>query len=333
MRVTKNFLAAALFAAALVLTLAARPAGAAEVTVRGRLGRTVEAGGWLIVAQQKYLLLNADRWAGESWFREGAEVEAAGETKSDVVSIHMEGTPFEARTLRPAGQQGNEATRPAAASVGTARVVVSGDAVVQERPDTAVVTVAVVTQGRTALAAQQENATRTDAVVRAVKQAAGAGAEVETSGYSLQPQYTYREGQPPLIQSYQAQNSVTVTTGDLARVGPVIDAATGAGANSVSNLSFILRRDQPARQRALTEATRAAVGKAQTLAAALGGRLLRIVEVQETTAFVRPMQVYDQIETMAAKGRAAQAPTPVEVGSLDIRSHVTLVAEVSTGQQ
>lgn len=231
-----------------------------------------------------------------------------------------------------AAQQGNEATRPPASSVGTTRVVVSGDALVQERPDTAVVTVSVVTQGRTALAAQQENATRTEAVVRAVKAAAGAGAEVETSGYSLQPQYTYREGQPPIIQSYQAQNSVTVTTGELARVGPVIDAAAAAGANSVSNLSFILRRDQPARQRALTEATRAAVSKAQTLAAALGGRVLRIVEVQEATAFVRPVQVYDQMETLAVKARSGQAATPVEVGSLDIRSQVTLVAEVATGQ-
>lgn len=331
MRVTKNFLTAASLAAALVLTLAAQTASAAEVTVRGRLGRTVEAGGWLILAKQKYLLLNADRWANESWFREGSEVEAAGETRSDVVTIHMEGTPFEARTLRAAARQGNEAAR-AVASVGTTRVIVSGDALVQERPDTAVVTVAVVTQGRTALAAQQENATRTEAVVRALKQAAGAGAEIETSGYSLQPQYTYREGQPPLIQSYQAQNSVTVTTGELARVGPVIDAAAAAGANSVSNLSFILRRDQPARQRALTEATRAAVGKAQTLAAALGGRVVRIVEVQEATAFVRPVQVYDQMEMRAIKGSAAQAPTPVEIGSLDIRSQVTLVAEVATGQ-
>jgi uncharacterized protein len=332
MRQRKHFLPAAMIAAALFLATAAQ-AAAAEMTVRGRLGRTVEAGGWLIVAKQKYLLLNADRWARESWFREGAEVEAAGETKPDAVTIHMEGTPFEARTLRAVSrQQGGEATRAPAPPVGTTRVVVSGDSVVQERPDTAVVTVAVVTQARTAQAAQQENATLTDAVVRAVRAAAGAGAEVETSGYTLQPQYTYREGQPPVIQSYQAQNSVTVTTGDLARVGPVIDAAAAAGANNISGLSFILRKDQPARRRALTEATRAAVSKANTLASALGGRVVRIVEVQEATAQVRPLQVYDKLETYAARAGAAQAPTPVEVGSLDIRSQVTLVAEVSTGQ-
>ena len=233
-----------------------------------------------------------------------------------------------AQAATAAEQQGNEATRPAA---GTARVVVSGDAIIQERPDTAVVTVSVVTQARTALAAQQENATRTEAVVRAVKDAAGAGAEVETSGYSLQPQYTYREGQPPLIQSYQAQNSVTVTTGELQRVGPVIDAASGAGANQVSGLSFRLRRDQPARERALTEATRAALAKARVVAQALGGRVVRIVEVQEATAQVRPIQAYDA-EMGVAQMRITRAPTPVEIGTLDIRSQVTLIAEITTNQ-
>jgi len=311
-------------------------AAAQEINVRGRLGRTVEPGGWLIHAKQKYLLLNARRWQGEPWFREGAEVEAEGEAKPDVITTHMEGTPFEARTLRQAASaqpQGgaNEATRTAQAA-GVTRVVVSGDALVQERPDTAVVTVAVVTQARTALAAQQENATKTDAVVRAVRQAAGAGAEVETSGYNLQPQYTYRENQTPLIQSYIAQNSVTVTLSDLTKVGAVIDAAANAGANQVSNLSFTLRRDQGARQRALAEATRAAVGKAQVIAQALGGRVVRILEVQEANAYARPVQAYDQMETLAVKSRSAQAPTPVEVGSLDIRSQVTLVAEVATGR-
>jgi hypothetical protein len=290
----RKFLTAASLAALLVLTSAAPPALAAGVTAAlGRRGGKIESGG---------------------------RPSAAGKS-------------FEARMLvRPTAAQSvqGEATRPAAA--GTARVVVSGDALVQERPDTAVVTVSVVTQARTALAAQQENATRTEAVVRAVRQATGAGAEVETSGYNLQPQYTYREGQPPLIQSYQAQNSVTVTTGDLARVGVIIDAASNAGANQVSGLSFTLRRDQPARQRALADATRAAMAKAQTIATVLGGQVIRIVEVQEATAFVRPVQVYDQIETLAVKSRAAQAPTPVEIGSLDIRSQVTLVAEVATGK-
>jgi uncharacterized protein YggE len=311
-------------------------ASAQEITVRGRLGRTVEAGGWLVVtAKQKYLVINASKWKDESWFKEGADVEATGAVRSDVVTTQMEGTPFEARTIRPTGAAPDAGDGAAQETklTGATHVVVTGDATVRAQPDTAIITVAVVTQAQTALAAQQDNARKTDAVVRAVKAAAGAGAEVETSGYSLQPQYAYRPNETPVIQSYQARNGVTVTLGDLSRVGGVIDAATGAGANNVENLSFTLRRDRAARDQALADATREAMRKAQIIAQALGGRVTRIVEVQEAGAMPRPVPVYQRMAAMA--GRAANADaveTPVEIGTLDIRSQVTLVAEITTAQ-
>ena len=127
------------------------------------------------------------------------------------------------------------------------RVVVTGDALVQSQPDTAVVQIAVVTQNASASEAQAENASKSESVVRAVKAAAGAGAEVKTSGYSLQPQYAYKPNESPTITGYVARNSVVVTMGELTKVGAVIDAATRAGANNIDGLSFTLRRDCPAR--------------------------------------------------------------------------------------
>ena len=211
----------------------------------------------------------------------------------------------------------------------TPRVVVTGDAVVQAQPDTAVLTLAVVTQNASASEAQAENASRTEAVVRAVRAAAGAGAEVRTSGYSLQPQYAYREGAPPTITSYITRNAVTVTTGELNRVGAVIDAASRAGANSVDGLAFTLRRDEQARRQALTEATREAQAKARVIAEALGGRLLRVVEVQESGAFRPPVPYGIEVGRATLAGQPP-APTPVEPGTLEIRAHVQLVAEVET---
>lgn len=226
-----------------------------------------------------------------------------------------------------AGSQATAGGQPSAR--GLTRVVVSGDAVVQAEPDTAVVTLAVVTQNASASEAQAENASKTDAVVRAVRAAAGAGAEVKTSGYSLQPQFVYKEGAPPTITGYVARNAVTVTMGELARVGRVIDAGTGAGANSVDGLGFTLRRDEQARERALAEATRKAQTKARVIAQTLGGRVVRVVEVQEAGTFRPPVPVYT-----AEFGRSAvsaqAAPTPVEPGSLEIRAQVQLVAEVET---
>ncbi|HEX8069541.1 MAG TPA: SIMPL domain-containing protein [Pyrinomonadaceae bacterium] len=317
-------------ACALLFVCAARAAAAEELTLRGRLAPTVEAGGWLVVtAREKYLLLNAERWRGESWFRADTEVEATGEPRPGTITIYQEGVPFAARTLRPVsgGQSEGAAQAVTAGDLRPARVVVTGDALVQAQPDTAVVSVAVVTQGPTALAAQQENARKSDLVVRAVKDAAGAGGEVKTSGYSLQPQYAYREGQPPTIRAYEARNSVTVTLSELNRVGAVIDAASNAGATNVDSLAFTLRQDRQARAQALAQATREALEKARAIAQALGGRVVRVVEVQETTQG-RPVPIYKS-DAISARAAVAQAPpTPVEVGNLDITSQVQLVAEV-----
>ena len=205
------------------------------------------------------------------------------------------------------------------------RITVGGDAIVQAQPDTAIMTVSVVTQGKRAIDAQQENATKTDAVVRALKAAAGAGAEVKTSGYSLQPMRVYRENQPPTITGYEARNSVTVTTSDLTKLGNLIDTVAQAGANDITGISFTLRQDRPARNRALQEATREAMNKAQVMAQALGGRVVGIAEVQEE-GFIRPPQPVYQAEAFMAKRDTVT--TPIEIGSLDITSRVQLVAIV-----
>jgi uncharacterized protein len=304
---------------------AATTASEIDKTVRGRLQRTVEAGGWLVVDQsQKFLLLNAQRFQKEEWFKEGVEVEAVGETK-DVMTVYMEGTPFEAQSLKPLATQGGNQIVPGAERRVT-RVVVSGDSIVQALPDTAILTISVVTQAKNALEAQQQNAARTDAVVRTLKTAAGAGSEVKTSGYSLQPQRIYRENQPPTITGYEARNTVTVIIGELTKVGPVIDAAAQSGANDIGGVAFTLRKDRPARDEALALATREAMSKAQVIAQALGGRVVRIAEVQEEGT-VRPRPMFD---AEMARGMLAQksVATPIEIGSLEIIGRVQVVAEV-----
>ncbi len=223
----------------------------------------------------------------------------------------------QAQEPRPANE-GLQATRP------VTRVAVIGDSIVRAQPDTAVLVISVVTQNANALEAQQENARRSEAVMRAVKAAAGAGAEVKTGGYQIQPQRVYKENQPPTITGYEVRNSITVTMSDLTRVGAVIDAAATSGANNVDSVSFVLRKDEQARKEALAGATREAVSKAQTIAQALGARVTRIVEVREEGTRVRPLEETAQ-DMMVAR---AQAQTPIEVGTLDITSRVQLIAEI-----
>lgn len=301
----------------LAVLIAVSTVTAQRLTITGQLAPTVEANGWLIATQnEKYLILNASRYSREAWFRVGTRVMATGNIKRDTVTIYQEGIPFEVATMAPAGDQSSVSK--------ITYVTVTGDSRISVEPDTAMVTISVITQNASAIEAQQINATRTAAVISAVKSSAGAGAEIKTSAYSLTPQRVYKQNEPPTITGYEARNSVIVTLGDLTRIGRVIDAASKAGANNIDGVGFTLRQDREARGRALAESTRAAIAKATILARTLGGRLGKIVSISEAGSMPRPV-MYVQQESFA---RAAAVETPIEPGTLEIVSNVQLTAEI-----
>lgn len=210
----------------------------------------------------------------------------------------------------------------------TVKVTVAGEATSKVEPDAAVLVLSVVTQNAQAVAAQQENARKSNAVTSAIKATAGANAEIKTSDYSLQPQYDYSDSRLPKIVGYDARNSVIVTMSDLNHVGAVIDAASRAGANSIDNVSFILRQTSPARGQALADATQQAMNKAHSIARALGGRVLRVVEENEGSTVAAQSQIYDMTTRETSSNKTS--PTPITPGQLNIQSNVQLIVEIET---
>lgn len=201
------------------------------------------------------------------------------------------------------------------------RVTVIGEASLNTPPDAAVIILSVVTQSPQALEAQQQNASKTDAVIKAVKDAAGANAEVKTNSYNLQPQNDYRDNKLPKIIGYETRNSLLVTISDLTKVGTVIDAASQAGANSIDRVSFILKDNNVVSGQVLAEATRQAMTKASSIAQAMGGHVARLVEEQETPgAGMTVNMAYDNLT------RARE--TPVQAGPISVSSRVQLIVEV-----
>src|SRR5438477_4704995 len=210
----------------------------------------------------------------------------------------------------------------------TTTVTVAGEATTRVEPDTAVLVLAVVTQSAQAITAQQENARKSDALTTAVKNLAGSSAEIKTSDYTLQPRYDYRENQLPKIIAYDARNSVIVTTSDLGNVGAVIDAASRAGANSIDSVSFTLRQTSPARGQALANATQQAMNKARSIAQALGGRVLRVVEENEGSTVAAEPQANQMVRE--SYNATKMMPTPITAGQLSIRSNVQLIVEIES---
>jgi uncharacterized protein len=207
----------------------------------------------------------------------------------------------------------------------TTKVTVAGEAVTRVEPDAAVLVLSVVTQSAQAIAAQQENARKSEAVSNAIKTTGGSNVEIKTSDYALQPQYDYRDNSLPKIVGYNARNSVIVTTVDLKNVGALIDAASRAGANSIDNVSFVLRQTSPARGQALGDATQQAMNKARAIAQALGGRVLRVIEESESaTVASQPEMNYDSRTAMRA------SITPITAGQLSIKSNVQVIVEIES---
>ena len=215
------------------------------------------------------------------------------------------------------------------------RITVVGDAQTKIAPDTAVLTFSVVTQNNQALNAQQENARKSEAVKAAIEiAAAGAKPEIKTSDYNLSPQQDY-SGNVPKISGYEVKNTVTVSIADLSQTGTVIDAATKAGANSIEGIQFVLRENSPAQGDALALAARQAMTKAEAIAQSLDGRIVRVVESIEGGAPVVPeRENYSSNLMMSANASAMNRTfnTPVQAGSLNVRSQVVLVVEIEIGR-
>jgi uncharacterized protein YggE len=168
---------------------------------------------------------------------------------------------------------------------------VSSEAIVTAKPDQVELDLGVVTQAQSAPATASQNAKQLDNVLAELRRALGTGATLETISYTLQPNYQYpKEGGKPAITGYTATNLVRVTLNDLTAVGKVIDVATQTGANQLRRLQFKLKDEQAARAQALRAAAAKARAQAETLASALGVKIVRVLSAVESGANAQPVR-------------------------------------------
>ena len=209
---------------------------------------------------------------------------------------------------------------------GPPSVTASGEAVITVEPDQAEIDIGVVTQAKNAPDAARENAEKLARVLAEIKKTLAKGDEVKTASYSLTPNYRYPQGGKPELIGYTATNILRVRTGTLANAGKLIDGAMQSGANTIYRLLFNLKDEQAAQLQALRVASAKAKAKAEAMADALGLRVVAILSMVEGDRGVRPIMVPQargaQMEALAA------APTPVEPGTIEVRSSVTLTAEL-----
>lgn len=210
----------------------------------------------------------------------------------------------------------------ALAEAPTPTITVTGEATVQATPDMAMISLGVTTQGATGAEAMKAN---NDALAKVIERLKAAGIEnkdLQTQNLSLNPNWTsYDSSQPQTITGYTAANMLSVRVRDLAKLGGVLDAAVGDGANTLNGLTFDLLQPRPAQDEARKSAAKDARARADLLAEAAGVKLGRVLSISESQGYGGPMP--------AAYDAKAEAAVPVQAGQVGMSAQVTITYEIA----
>ena len=200
---------------------------------------------------------------------------------------------------------------------------ITAEGSVNREPDIAFLNAGVQTQGETAQAAMSANATAMNGVFDALAAANVDRKDMQTSNFSLQPQYDYSNrsnGQPPRLTGYQASNQLTVRVRDLDSLGQTMDALVGAGGNTFSGLRFALEDARAAKNAARDIAMKEAISRAELYAAASGYEVARIVTLSESGGY--------SPQPMAMMARSAESSTPIASGEVGYSVSVNVTFEL-----
>jgi len=205
-------------------------------------------------------------------------------------------------------------------------ITVSGAGEARAVPDQAQLSAGVTTTAKTAAAALAENARKMTGVFDALKRLGVADKHIQTSNFSIQPQY------PPynpnatglqLIVGYTVSNQVDVTLDDVKTLGPSLDALVAAGANQINSVAFSIRDQDSLLAAARAAAIGDAIKRAETYAKAAGVALGPVVSIDERSSESAPAQ--PRMALMAAK---AAPPTPTAAGEQGVTANVSMVFEI-----
>lgn len=188
-------------------------------------------------------------------------------------------------------------------------------------PDRATIQIGVQTRAPTAAAAGTQNATRTQAVLAALRRLGLTDEQLSTVNYNVYPDYRHEQGREPEIIGYNVTNTIVADIRRLNQVGPAIDAALSAGANMMTSLQFYASNTEAARRSAIAGAIAKARADAEAAARAAGGTLGTLIDLNIGAYSPNPpMPMMVRSKEMLS----AQADTPIQPGQ------ETLVVDVST---
>ncbi|WP_332697412.1 SIMPL domain-containing protein [Halalkalibacter lacteus] len=192
---------------------------------------------------------------------------------------------------------------------------VVGEGTVTTTPDRVLITLGVVTEDKSVVAAQQENAAAITAIIQGLTELGIQEESIQTTVYRIDPQYDFIEGEQ-VFRGYRVAHLLQVTIDQVELTGTIIDSAVENGANSIASITFTMRDPSSIYLAALTNALENAREKAKVISNTLGVTLnptpIQVKELNQTIA----QQAYPKVLS------AQVGSTPIQEGQLTIEAAI-----------
>lgn len=204
-------------------------------------------------------------------------------------------------------------------------VRVTGTAEVKVTPDRAVIEVGVEKQDPSATLAKHAEDAAARRILGALATSGVDEKDVQTTYLSLRPEVTYVK--KVRTSYFVAQQSMTITVRDLAKLDGLLESLIKAGGNHIDSVSYETSELRKYRDQARELAVKAAREKAEALSAALGqgiGKAQTIEEASDSGTF-NPLANNEY--AFAAKTRAG-GPS-IAIGQKTISASVTVSFELN----
>ncbi len=207
-------------------------------------------------------------------------------------------------------------------------IAVSGEGLVRVRPDTAFVDLGIQATAESVGTAVAAAASKMESVVNALKKNGLTDDDIQTTAFSIQPQYDYRDGTTTL-RGYSVTNSVSArikrdTASVATAAGKVIDDAAAAGGDNtvIQGIRFSVDDQSGAVTQARDLAVKNAREKADQLARNAGVTLGHPIAISESTAVPGPVYAGDR------EAPAEPSKTPIQAGLLTVTVSVSITYEI-----
>lgn len=194
------------------------------------------------------------------------------------------------------------------------------------KPDIASIKIGISTDGKKVEEITTQNNDKMNKILANLKALGIEERDLQTTNYSLSPQYWWNKDGQRFFQGYTLTQEVMVKIRDFAKIGKAIETATTGGANITQDLQFIIDDQEKIKEIARKDAIEKAKNKARQIATLSGFKLGKIINYYEDNYYPGPIMMK---ESAGAGNISSSIPAPdIQPGTQEITVTINLVYKI-----